>query len=52
MTAAIDTPGPTKKVLIIAANPGTSPTTGWPVGFWWAELTHPYWTFAEAGYEI
>ena len=52
MTAAIDTHGPTKKVLIIAANPGTSPTTGWPVGFWWAELTHPYWTFAEAGYEI
>ncbi|WRH64438.1 MAG: type 1 glutamine amidotransferase domain-containing protein [Fuscovulum sp.] len=41
-----------KKVLMIAANPGTSPTTGWPVGFWWAELTHPYWTFAEAGYEV
>jgi putative intracellular protease/amidase len=41
-----------KKVLMIAANPGVSPTTGWPVGFWWAELTHPYWTFAEAGYEI
>lgn len=52
MTAAIDTHGKTKKVLIIAANPGTSPTTGWPVGFWWAELTHPYWTFAEAGYDI
>lgn len=42
----------TKKVLMIAANPGTSPTTGWPIGFWWAELTHPYWTFAEAGYQI
>lgn len=41
-----------KKVLIIAANPGTSPTTGWPIGFWWAELTHPYWSFAEAGYDI
>lgn len=52
MTAAIDTHGKKKKVLIVAANPGTSPTTGWPVGFWWAELTHPYWTFAEAGYEI
>lgn len=51
MSAAIDIHG-TKKVLIIAANPGTSPTTGWPVGFWWAELTHPYWTFAEAGYQI
>jgi putative intracellular protease/amidase len=51
MTAAIDTHGK-KKILMIVANPGTSPTTGWPVGFWWAELTHPYWTFAEAGYEV
>ena len=51
MSASIDTHG-TKKVLMIAANPGTSPTTGWPIGFWWAELTHPYWTFAEAGYQI
>ena len=41
-----------KRVLMVAANPGVSPTTGWPVGFWWAELTHPYWTFAEAGYEV
>jgi putative intracellular protease/amidase len=51
MSAVIDTHGK-KKVLMIAANPGTSPTTGWPVGFWWAELTHPYWTFTEAGYEV
>lgn len=41
-----------KKVLMIAANPNTSPVTGWPVGFWFAELTHPFWTFSEAGYEI
>ena len=41
-----------KRVLLIAANPATSPTTGWPVGFWWAELTHPYWAFTEAGYEV
>lgn len=51
MSASIDTHGK-KRILIIAANPGISPTTGWPVGFWWAELTHPYWTFAEAGYDI
>jgi putative intracellular protease/amidase len=51
MSEAIDTHG-TKKVLIIAANPGVSPTTGWPIGFWWAELTHPYWAFTQAGYEI
>jgi putative intracellular protease/amidase len=41
-----------KRVLLIAANPAVSPTTGWPVGFWWAELTHPYWAFTEAGYEV
>jgi len=41
-----------KRILLIAANPATSPTTGWPVGFWWAELTHPYWAFTEAGYEV
>ncbi len=51
MTASIDVHS-TKKVLMIAANPGLSPTTGWPVGFWWAELTHPYWAFTEAGYEV
>jgi len=37
---------------MVVANPATSPTTGWPVGFWWAELTHPYWAFIEAGYEV
>jgi putative intracellular protease/amidase len=41
-----------KRVLMVAANPGVSPTTGWPIGFWWAELTHPYWTFTEAGYDV
>jgi putative intracellular protease/amidase len=51
MSAAIDIHSP-KRVLMIAANPGVSPTTGWPVGFWWAELTHPYWAFTEAGYSV
>lgn len=41
-----------KRVLMIAANPATSTTTGWPIGFWWSELTHPYWTFTEAGYDV
>lgn len=40
------------RILIIAANPAVSPTTGWPVGFWWSELTHPYWAFTEAGYHV
>jgi putative intracellular protease/amidase len=41
-----------KRILLLAANPGVSSTTGWPVGFWWAELTHPYWAFTEAGYVV
>jgi putative intracellular protease/amidase len=41
-----------RRILMVAANPSVSPVTGWPVGFWWAELTHPYWEFAEAGYEV
>ena len=28
-----------KKSQIVIANPATSTTTGWPVGFWWSELT-------------
>jgi len=41
-----------KRILMVAANPSISTATGWPVGFWWAELTHPYWAFTEAGYEV
>ena len=51
MSATIDV-HTKKKILMIAANPAVSPTTGWPIGFWWAELTHPYWVFSEAGYDI
>lgn len=45
-------PDTRKKILMVVANPSTSTVTQWPVGFWWAELTHPYWTFTEAGYEV
>ena len=45
-------PSRPKRVLMVVANPATSPVTGWPVGFWWAELTHPWWVFAEAGYQV
>ncbi|HSH04552.1 MAG TPA: type 1 glutamine amidotransferase domain-containing protein [Anaerolineae bacterium] len=51
MTANIDTLN-TKRVLMLVSNPATSATTGWPIGFWWAELTHPYWTFTEHGYHV
>jgi putative intracellular protease/amidase len=45
-------PANPKRVAIVIANPATSTTNGWPVGFWWAELTHPYFHFTEAGYEV
>ncbi|MCB9525243.1 MAG: type 1 glutamine amidotransferase domain-containing protein [Myxococcales bacterium] len=41
-----------KKILLIAANPAVSTVTGWPVGFWWAELSHSYQAFTEAGYAV
>ncbi|HET9953479.1 MAG TPA: type 1 glutamine amidotransferase domain-containing protein [Polyangiaceae bacterium] len=41
-----------KRVAIVIANPTVSSTTGWPVGFWWSELTHPYYAFREAGYDV
>jgi putative intracellular protease/amidase len=41
-----------KRVAIVIANPAVSTTTGWPVGFWWSELTHPYYVLDEAGYEL
>ena len=41
-----------KRVAIVIANPAVSTTTGWPVGFWWAELSHPYFKFSEVGYDV
>jgi putative intracellular protease/amidase len=41
-----------KRVLVVVANPSTSTTLGWPVGFWGAELTHPYYELTERGIEV
>jgi putative intracellular protease/amidase len=41
-----------KRVLLVVANPTTSTTLGWPVGFWGAELTHPYYELTERGLEV
>lgn len=51
MSAQIDVLGE-KRILILASNPAVSKQTGWPIGFWWAELAHPYWEFTEAGYQV
>jgi putative intracellular protease/amidase len=40
-----------KKVLIVVANPTTN-QLGWPVGFWAAELTHPYFELTERGVQV
>lgn len=54
MGATIDVLNPEspKRIAIVASNPSVSERTGWPIGFWWSELTHPYWEFAEHGYHV
>jgi putative intracellular protease/amidase len=54
MPATVDVlrPDQPKRVLMVASNPAVSTVTGWPVGFWWSELTHPWWEFTEHGYQV
>ena len=40
-----------KHALIVVANPASN-QYGWPVGFWAAELTHPYYELTERGVEV
>ncbi len=40
------------KILMVLSSPAVSQQTGWPIGFWAAELTHPLRVFQEAGYEV
>ena len=51
-TSADDKNSTTKRILILASNPAVSEQTGWPIGFWWAELAHPYWEFTQRGYHV
>ena len=41
-----------KRVAIVLSNPAVPSTTGRTVGFWWAELTDPYFKFTKVGYEV
>jgi putative intracellular protease/amidase len=41
-----------KQVLLVVANPAPSTTMGWPVGFWGAELTHPYYELTARGVKV
>jgi putative intracellular protease/amidase len=52
MTIDVLNPQNPKRIAIVASNPAVSKQTGWPIGFWWSELTHPYWEFVEHGYQV
>lgn len=41
-----------KRILLVVSNPAVSAQTGWNIGVWAAELTHPYLAFTEAGYAV
>jgi putative intracellular protease/amidase len=45
-------PARPKRIVIVASNAAVSAQTGWPIGFWWAELSHPFWEFTEGGYKV
>ena len=40
------------KILMVVSSPAVSSQTGWPIGFWASELTHPLRVFQEGGYEV
>src|SRR5262245_42208519 len=44
--------GKPRKVAIVIGNKAVSSTTGWPVGFWWSEMTHTYYFLTEQGYDV
>ncbi len=48
----VSLPSKLKRIALVIANPTVSTTTGWPVGFWWSELSHPYLAFEDAGYQV
>jgi len=54
MSPSIDVLNPRrpKQIAIVASNSSTAKQTGWPIGFWWSELTHPFWEFIEHGYKV
>jgi hypothetical protein len=43
----VTNPGRHPRVLMVVANPGISTTLRSPVGFWAAELFHPYYEFSQ-----
>jgi putative intracellular protease/amidase len=52
MAVKIDITGRRKRVMILASNAAVSAQTGWPIGFWWEELTAPYLAFTRVGFDV
>lgn len=50
MSNSPDTPA--GDILIVVANETTHPTMGFPLGFWAAELTHPYAELVAHGHKV
>jgi putative intracellular protease/amidase len=48
----VTNPGRRPSVLMVVANRCVSSTLGWPVGFWAAELFHPYLEFIQKRNEV
>src|SRR5947209_1662672 len=48
----VTNPARRPRVLIVVANPTVSTTLGWRVGFWAAEVFHPYYEFTQRRYEV
>lgn len=46
------TPRHAKRVALVLANPSMNTIAGWPCGFWWSEVSHPYFVLTEKGCEI
>src|SRR5437879_1489196 len=49
---SIRNPARPRRVIVLASNPTVSQQTGWPIGFWWGELSHTYWERTEHGYSV
>ena len=50
--ANVVNPSRKKRIAVVIWNGLISTTTGWPVGFWWSELSHTWFVLSEKGYEI
>ena len=41
----------TRRIVFVVSNPASMAPDGAPLGYWLPELAHPYWAFAQRGWE-